>query len=191
MNDESALLEAARRFDNKALAVIFDTYAPAIYRYVLRLCHDPVESDNIVGDVFARLIEKFAVGQGPRTNLRSYLFSIAYHLVVDGARHNHRLTSLEVVMDVPSQLKDYSVDTQVDERNLLDVLRFMMNNRLSEIQRHVLILRFMEDFSLQETAAIVGKKVNHVKVIQRRGIAKLRKLLETRFWPDCKKQSET
>jgi RNA polymerase sigma-70 factor (ECF subfamily) len=186
MNDESALLEAARRFDKKALATIFDTYAPAIYRYVLRLCHDPVESDNIVGDVFARLMEKISAGQGPRTNLRSYLFSIAYHLVVDGARHNHRLTSLEVVMDVPSKLKDSSVDTQVDERNLLAVLRFAMNNRLSEIQRHVLILRFMEDFSLQETAAIVGKKVNHIKVIQSRGTAKLRKLLESRFWPDGK-----
>jgi DNA-directed RNA polymerase specialized sigma24 family protein len=35
----------------------------------------------------------------------------------------------------------------------------------------------MEQFSLQETADIIGKKVNHVKVIQSRAIAKLRKVL--------------
>jgi DNA-directed RNA polymerase specialized sigma24 family protein len=35
----------------------------------------------------------------------------------------------------------------------------------------------MEEFSLEETAAIMGKKVNHVKVIQNRAIAKLRKAI--------------
>jgi RNA polymerase sigma-70 factor (ECF subfamily) len=42
----------------------------------------------------------------------------------------------------------------------------------------VIILRFIEDFSLKETAQIVGKEVNNVKVIQNRGIKKLRKALE-------------
>jgi DNA-directed RNA polymerase specialized sigma24 family protein len=39
-------------------------------------------------------------------------------------------------------------------------------------------LRFLEEFSLRETAAIVGKDVNHVKVIQSRALAKLRKAFE-------------
>ena len=42
-------------------------------------------------------------------------------------------------------------------------------------QRIVIILRFLEDFSLKETAEIIGKDVNNVKVIQNRGIAKLKK----------------
>jgi RNA polymerase sigma-70 factor, ECF subfamily len=52
-----------------------------------------------------------------------------------------------------------------------------MNTDLTEDQRHVIILRFLEDFSLKETAEIIGKEVNNIKVIQNRGIAKLRKAM--------------
>jgi len=38
-------------------------------------------------------------------------------------------------------------------------------------------LRLLEDFSLNETAAILGKQVSHIKVIQNRAIAKLRTAL--------------
>jgi DNA-directed RNA polymerase specialized sigma24 family protein len=38
----------------------------------------------------------------------------------------------------------------------------------------------MEGFSVKETAAIIGKKVGNVKVIQTRAIAVLRKVLDER-----------
>lgn len=179
MNDESALLKAARRLDKVALTKIFDVYAPALYNYVLRLCHDPIDSDHIVGDVFAKLLEKLVDGQGPVTNLKAYLYQIAYHAVVDGARHNYRLAPLEALIDTPERLPKASVQAHVEEREVLTAFRDILNNELSEIQRHVIILRFMENFSLRETAAILGKNVNHVKVIQNRGMAKLRRFLES------------
>ena len=178
MNDESALLKAARRLDKTALTQIFDLYAPALYNYVLRLCHDPIDSDNIVGDVFAKLLEKLVAGQGPVTNLKAYLYQIAYHAVVDGARNNHRLAPLGALLDSPDRLAKVSVQADVEEREVLTAFRDILSNELSEIQRHVIILRFMEDFSLRETAAILGKNVNHVKVIQSRGMAKLKRSLE-------------
>jgi RNA polymerase sigma-70 factor (ECF subfamily) len=52
-----------------------------------------------------------------------------------------------------------------------------VRTELTPDQRHVIILRFLEEFSLRETAAIIGKKVEHVKVIQGRAIARLRKFL--------------
>jgi RNA polymerase sigma-70 factor (ECF subfamily) len=60
----------------------------------------------------------------------------------------------------------------------MEALVSAMNSELTDDQRHVIILRFLEDFSLKETAQIVGKEVNNVKVIQNRGISKLRKALE-------------
>jgi DNA-directed RNA polymerase specialized sigma24 family protein len=42
----------------------------------------------------------------------------------------------------------------------------------------VIILRFLEEFSIHETAAILGKKEDHVRVIQNRAIAVLRRSLE-------------
>jgi RNA polymerase sigma-70 factor (ECF subfamily) len=181
MNDESALLKAARRLDKHALTKIFNTYAPALYNYALRLCSDPIDADNIVGDVFAKLLEKLVAGQGPMTNLKAYLYQMAYHAIVDAARHDHRLAPLDALIDTPDKLKKASVQAHVEEREVLTAFKDILNNELSEIQRHVIILRFMEDFSLRETAVILDKNVNHVKVIQNRGLAKLRKLLANRF----------
>jgi RNA polymerase sigma-70 factor (ECF subfamily) len=182
MKDEPALLKSARRLEKEALTAIFDTYAPVLYKYVLRICHDPIESDSIVGDVFAELLELLAAGRGPWINLKAYLFKLAYHSIADGARHNHRIAALETVTGTSNRRRKESVHAQIEERDLLESFRGILNNELKEIERHVIILRFMEDFSLQETADIVGKKVNHVKVIQNRGVAKLRKSLENQSW---------
>ena len=96
MRDGVALLKAAKNLDEEALTAIFDQFAPAIYKYTLRLCHDQIVADNIVGDVFAQLLEQFAAGKGPRTNLRSYLYQTAYHLVVDRSRDSQHNAPLEI-----------------------------------------------------------------------------------------------
>jgi len=183
-NDGVNLLKAAQKLDEEALTAIFDSFAPAIYKYALRLCHDPIEADNIVGDVFSQLLEQFAGGKGPRTNLRSYLYQTAYHLVVDRSRENKHTAPLEVAINVQEKERSVPTATQIEERVLMEALVSAMNSELTEDQRHVIILRFLEDFSLKETAQIVGKEVNNVKVIQNRGIAKLRKALEHQIGDD-------
>jgi RNA polymerase sigma-70 factor, ECF subfamily len=171
------LLKAAQKLDEEALTSIFDQFAPAIYKYTLRLCHDQIVADNIVGDVFAQLLEQFGQGKGPRTNLRSYLYQTAYHLVVDRSRDNQHNAPLEVAMSSYAGGQFAPTQSQIEERVMMEALISAMNTELTEDQRHVIILRFLEDFSLKETAEIIGKEVNNIKVIQNRGIAKLRKAM--------------
>ena len=169
------LLDAARRMDKDALVEIFDRYASALYKYTLRLCSDPVMADHIVGDVYAKLLENLSAGKGPGENLRAYLYQMAYHLVIDAARTSHRSEPLEVVAfthhDAPS------TDVTAENRALLKTARHAIQHNLTADQRHVIILRFLEGFSLKETAAILGKEVNNVKVIQARAIGVLRNAL--------------
>lgn len=86
MEAEITLLAAARKMDGDALLKIFDLYASALYKYSFRLCNNAVMADQIVGDIFVKLMEQFSTGRGPNTNLRSYLYEMAYHLVVDEKR---------------------------------------------------------------------------------------------------------
>ena len=190
MTDSVTLLKAAQQLDEEALTAIFDEFAPAIYKYALRLCRDPIDADNIVGDVFSQLLEQFAGGKGPRTNLRSYLYQTAYHLVVDHSRVNKHTAPLEVAVNLHEKGNPQSTTSQIEERVLMEALVTAMNTELTEDQRHVIILRFLEDFSLKETAQIVGKEVNNVKVIQNRGIAKLRKALEDQIDEDQPDEEE-
>lgn len=174
MSDLAALIKAARNLDKTALTTIFDLYSPALYKFISRLIHDPVLSDQIIADVFVQLVEELGAGRGPRTNIRPYLYQTAYRLVVERFRDTHPHSSLEVA--IRANQKDKPVaESRPDERVMMEALLSTMNTELSEDQRIVIILRFLEDFSLKETAEIIGKDVNNVKVIQNRGIAKLKK----------------
>ncbi len=179
MADESVLLEAARRRDPQAVARIFDEFAPPLFRYALRLCHDPAEADQIVGDVFAQLLEQITAGKGPRTNLRAYLYQITYHVIVDHARDESHVSPMDEALNLPDGAM--SVAGQVEEQELLKELEAAVANGLTGEQQHVIMLRFVEGFSLQETANITGKKVNAVSVLQNRAIAKLRQVLDKKF----------
>lgn len=177
MSDLATLLKAARNLDKNALGTIFDTYSPSLYKFISRLIHDPLLSDHMVADVFVRLLEELGAGRGPRANLRSYLYQIAYRLVLERARDMRPHSPLEVA--IRTAQKDTAEDAQTgsNELAMMEALLSNMNTELSEDQRIVIILRFLEDFSLKETAEIIGKDVNNVKVIQTRGIAKLKKAM--------------
>src|SRR5512133_1436229 len=97
MKADTNLLDAARKMDAAALIEIFDQYATALYRYAFRLCTDALLADQVVGDVFAKLLDQLSSGNGPRDNLRSYLFTMTYHILVSEVRYSRRRVQLDVV----------------------------------------------------------------------------------------------
>jgi len=175
MNQEPALTLPAGPLDRDAFAAIFDAYAPAIYKYLRRLNVGPQEADQLVGDVFARLLDKYVEGKGPQENLRSYLFQIAYHLVVDEARERQRAAPIDIADSVKEDLEP--VQSRVEDKLFFENLLKIMDRELTEEQKNVIVLRYQEDFSLKETAEIVGKNVNAIKALQNRAIGRLRKVL--------------
>jgi RNA polymerase sigma-70 factor (ECF subfamily) len=176
METDDTLLSAARKRNQDAWIKIFDLYSSPLYNYALRLCGDPVLADHIVGDVFAKLFDQLAAGKGPESNLRSYLYETAYHRIVDEARYSKRRVPLEAAVWL--QQDRLFVPLHVEDEILFQEIQHAIRHKLTEDQRHVIILRFLEQFSLRETAAILGKRVDHVKVIQGRALVALRKTLE-------------
>lgn len=172
MDAEPRLLAAARNLDRGALLEIFDLHAPALYKYFYLLCNNAAAADRMVGVVFGRLAEDLRDGRGPRLGLRLYLYETAYGLFAEGMFYpahpaprrmgrwralDRRLNNLQ-----PADWQD------------LETVQWVLRERMTDDQRHVVLLRFVAGFSVKETAAIMGKKVGHVKVIQNRGIAALR-----------------
>lgn len=176
MSPDVALLDSARHMDADALIKIFDLYSRPVYSYALRLCGDPLMADTIVGDVFAKLLEHLSSGRGPISNIRSYLYEMAYHIVVDDARYSRREVSLDEIEAFRHD--NSSLHVNFENRMIFERVMLAIRRDLTKDQRHVIILRFLEGFSLRETASIVGKDVGNVKVIQNRALAKLRSALE-------------
>ncbi len=176
MDADTILLAAVRDRNRDGLMQVFVLHAPALYKYAYRLSHNSVVADQIVGDVFTKLLEHVSSGRGPAFNMRPYLFEIAYHLVVDEVRCSQRRAPLDA-FDLA--LSDGSpIQISADNRTLFETVRRAIVNDLTPDQRHVIILRFLEGFSVKETALITGKTVVNVKVIQNRAIASLRRALD-------------
>jgi RNA polymerase sigma-70 factor, ECF subfamily len=175
MTIDVAKIKSIKDLKPDILGAVFDYYAPAVYKYAFRLCRDSVEADQIVGDVFSTLLEQLAVGKGPETNLRAYLYQIAYHMVVDRSRERQRIAPID---ENAPERNASSVVLKAENQILLDALAFAIKNELTDEQRQVITLRFQESFSLQETARIVGRNVNAVKALENRGVKKLKQILE-------------
>ena len=173
METDHALLDAARRMDEEALVKIFDLYSPALYHYALRMCSDPVLADHIVGDVFAKLLEQLSAGNGPSTNLRAYLYSSVYHCIIDEVRDSQHQLPLELAISLRRDAQ-----LSLEDKLLLRQISLVIRSELTDDQRHVIVLRFLEGLSIRETAGILGKTVDHIKVIQNRALTRLRESIE-------------
>ena len=176
VENDAALLIALRRMDDDALVQVFDMYAPALFNYAIRMCNDPMMADQIVGDVFAKLLEQLSLGKGPLSNLRSYLFQTTHHILVDQVRYSRYRLPLEIVDALPAIRQSTTLD--LENRILMEKVSQAMQVELTDCQRHVIILRFIEGFSLRETADILGKSINIVKAAQDRAMITLRKSLD-------------
>lgn len=153
---------------------LYDETAPRIQAYLnFRGADDP---DGLVGDVFLAAAKGITSFRGDEGNFRSWLFSIAHARLVDERRMKERRrtdatdsSDLEVIPD------DTDVETVVLGRFNTERL-VKLFSVLAPDQRDVLTLRIVADLSLAETAEVLDKTVGSVKVLQHRGLNRLREL---------------
>ncbi len=175
MRDDFVLLQALQNRDKRALVEVFDKYAPAVFRYAFRLCGSATEADDVVGDVFMQLLEQIKNGRGPRDNLRAYIYQMAYHRIVDKSRREKHLAELD---DNIRQTPSDTPASRYERTAVYEIILAAIQAYLTEDQQHVVLLRFFEGLSVHDTATILEKDDNNIKVIQSRGVAKLRQVLD-------------
>jgi RNA polymerase sigma-70 factor (ECF subfamily) len=170
MIDDHTELDGLRRLESKAVAAVYNRYFPEVYRYVRYRLGDEVLAEDIASEVFTRFLEAEHRRRGPATNVRGWLIGTANHMVNDHLRHRYH-RPLEPLKDThPSNLP--APAEEVESREQTNHLQDALTHLTTE-QQHVLVLRFSLEYSLEETAAVMKKKVNAVKQLQLRALAAL------------------
>lgn len=169
INDEQAI-NGLKSLDRQVIGAIYDQYFSEVYRYAYYRVGDAVQAEDIASDVFLRLVEAAQAGKGPQTNLKGWLIGTASHIVADQFRKKYRRTE-EVISD---EMPDHSPQPafEVDQREQKRILENAYKVLTSE-QQEVITLRFKQGYSLEETAAMMDKKVNAVKALQFRALSAL------------------
>lgn len=176
-NSEQALLSRAIVFDLQALGDIYDIYSTSIYGYALRLCGDRDIAEECVAETFFRFLHALKLGKGPHTYLKAYLFRIAHNWISDWYRSKKpNFIPVDEGIDLPAEI---CVEEELIAKILQEQLRAALF-QLTQDQRQVIMLVFIEGWTKAEVAAALGKPVGAVKSLQHRGLQSLRRILEVK-----------
>lgn len=172
--DEARLIQRAKNGDATALAEIYDRCQPAIYRYIFYHINDIAAAEDLTGEVFVRLVEKIDRFTYRDRPLLAWLYTIARNLVTGYHRRAGRQSPPPDGLQAPHAPDlEEAVEHRLAQRRLAAAIA-----RLTEDQRQVIILKFVEGLDNEMVARTLGKSVGAVKTLQHRALAALRRILE-------------
>jgi RNA polymerase sigma factor (sigma-70 family) len=144
-----------------------DKFSDNIFRFVLKGLKDPDKAKDVVQESYERLWLRHEQVQYEK--VKSYLFTTAYHAMVDSLRADKRSASMDEV-----DMHEHVHNTQFSDLNT--VLHEALD-RLPEIQRSVVLLRDYEGYSYDEISEITNLSESQVKVYIFRARTFLRKYI--------------
>ena len=168
----------AKAGDADAWDALFRRYQLPLYAYVMELVRDEQAGLDIVQETFISAVRHIG-GLRDEARFGSWLFSIAHQKVVQRWRKPERTDSLDEQPDgdLPDEQdnpRDWLIRREQEEQFMAWL------NELPMPQRSVLLLHFVEDFSLEEIAAVTGVPVGTVKSRMHYAKKALRTLMEER-----------
>lgn len=166
------LILKAQKGDKEAFALLYEESYTPIYKYLLSRTRDVTLTQDLVQEVFIKIYT--ALGSFTQKNISplAYFFTIARNTLIDYTRKKKPVLVDE---EVWLEMKDEKEKTDIlAVQNEESKLLYQNLEKLPDDQRDVLIMRFINDFSYQEIAQILGKKEEAVRQLQTRGLKKLR-----------------
>ncbi len=169
-NTERALVEKAIARDRQAFGQLYDRFVDKIFRYIYYKVGTRTEAEDLTAQVFLKAWEAIGHYHYMDRPFAAWLYRIAHNVVVDYFRTKRDIASLE---DFPFAEDDGETLDEVTEAHLTaDTIRRAISHLTTDQQR-VIILRFLEGYSTEQVAQILGKQPGAVRTLQHRALAGL------------------
>lgn len=160
--------------------LLYDTYHQDLYQFLFYMVKDKNQTEDLLQEVYIRVLNSYHTFEG-RSSEKTWLLSIARHVAIDWFRKQQTIRQ--------RILGTFDWDTQdVRDQQLLPDELAVQHENAREIyaaldqctidQRAVIILRFIQGYSIQETAKTLRFSESKVKTTQHRGLKVLRKHME-------------
>jgi RNA polymerase sigma-70 factor (ECF subfamily) len=180
---ERDYVDRARQGDQEALGLLYDAYLPRLYRYCLSRVSSETDAEDLAEEIFLKVLgaidgfEWHSVGPDQRVPFAAWLFRIAHNHVVSFHR---RAATRGPAAELSEAIRDERRGpAELAETKIAIEEVFAAVRALPEAQRDVILLRFASGLSVAETAAVLGNQQTNVKVLQHKGIQRLKRILVT------------
>lgn len=172
---EQRLLAKIQRGDKEAFGELYLRYLDKIYRYIFfRVNQEKLIAEDLTQTVFFKAwqgVDSFIMEKG---NFRAWLYRIAHNSVIDYYKMEKAVSKFQDdIPDDKTELFEEHLDNEATLENVKHALSF-----LTDEQRTVVLLRFIDGFSIEEIAVITGKNEDAVRALQYRGLERLRKIVK-------------
>jgi RNA polymerase sigma-70 factor (ECF subfamily) len=175
---EQLPVKQARAGEPAAWDVLFKRYQLPLYVYVFELIHNEQTSLDIVQEVFIRAA-RYIHSLRDDAKFGSWLFGIAHQQCAKHWReHNRAETFLREVAELPGGEAESPEELLVREEQQAEFMSLLSD--LPAVQRSVLLLHYIEDFSLEEIASVTESQIGTVKSRLHYAKKSLRNLLKER-----------
>lgn len=168
--DDGQVMSSVRAGDVSALGILFERYHAQIYRYCVRMTRNPTVSEDLVQEVFTRLL-RYSHTFREGTNFKAWIFRVSRNVCNDHFRRGRREVGLEAPDERPAA--DTPAQESLEKAEDLERLGKALN-RLPEDRRELLILSRFERRKYSEIAQLLDCSVGAVKVRVHRAMRQLR-----------------
>jgi RNA polymerase sigma-70 factor (ECF subfamily) len=159
------------------VAALVETYSRLLFRVAHSVLRNQAEAEDVVQDVFVRVIERRRSLQAIR-DMRVWLVRIAWNLALDRRRRIRPEQMDESCAESLAAITAPADERLSEAQRMKEVLREL--ERLPKAERHVLLLSAVEELDTTEMAQVVGRSESAVRALLFRARTRLRERLEAR-----------
>jgi len=173
--EERILVQRAIDRETSAFAELYDRHVVRIYRHIYYLVNDAREAEDLTAQTFLKAWEAVDRYKERGAPFVAWLLRIAHNLTVSHLRAKRDHSELQDYYVDPKMARnpEQALEQTTDEEHVREAVL-----KLRAEQRQVIVLRFVEEMDYREVAAVIGKSVPAVRVIQHRALGNLRKLMQ-------------
>ena len=176
LDGEEKLIQDAVRGESSAFGALYDHYQPMIYRFVAVKVGRREEAEDVTHQVFMSAWQNIASYEHRGHPFSSWLYQIARNQVIDFYRAKKNEMPLDAVdpeLFAVTAAAEFEIPTKLAMENIRRAL-----GTLKADYQDVVIMRFIEDLSLKETAEALEKSEGAIKLMQHRAIKELKQILK-------------
>lgn len=171
---DAVLIQKAQQGHADAFGELYERYSVTIFRFVCLRLGSRQDAEDLTEEIFMRAWNNLAKYDERGVPFAAYLFQIARNALIDHYRKNRN--TLSSIDDVNLSGMDPDPEDSVAHKiEFQDLQKFMES--LPEDYRNVLILRFLNGLSPEETAQMMNRSEGAVRVLQFRALTALKRLL--------------
>ncbi len=167
---DNALMESVRDGKVEKLAILFERHQVPLFNFFLRLTGNRAASEDLVQDVFIRILKYRATYQG-EDKFTIWMYKIARNAHIDHLRKRKDAVSLDLQAIEPASPQPGPADRT--ERGEEAALIAKAMAELSPSKQEILVLSRFQNLKYREIADLLDCPVGTVKGLVHRAVAEL------------------